>query len=100
MPLNKGHSFFCRKLSCNLYSFHILHPLPIQDIDELRSRYILIKNTQKKTRSHMIKTYLSLFERDGILILSFASLTEYSVTSLLITTLFDRLTPNNDVVWP
>ena len=28
MPLNKGHSFFCRKLSCNLYSFHILHPLP------------------------------------------------------------------------
>ena len=48
MPLNKGHSFFCRKLSCSLYSFHILHPLPIQDIDELRSRYILIKNTQKK----------------------------------------------------
>ena len=48
MPLNKGHSFFCRKLSCNLYSFHILHPLPIQDIGELRSRYILIKNTQKK----------------------------------------------------
>ena len=48
MPLNKGHSFFCRKLSCNLYSFHILHPLPIQDIDELRSRYILIKNTHKK----------------------------------------------------
>lgn len=48
----------------------------------------------------MIKTYLSLFERDGIIILSFAFLTEYSVTFLLITTLFDRLTPNNDVVWP
>ena len=28
----------------------------------------------------MIKHYLSLFERDGILVLSFASLTEYSVT--------------------